>query len=592
MTHDRTALLHRLLEERILILDGAMGTMIQTHRLDAHAYHGDRFHDHGCDQKGNNDLLTLTQPGLIAGIHAGYLEAGADILETNTFNSTRIAMSDYGMEGQVHELNLSGARLAREAADEFTRRTPTKPRFVAGVLGPTNRTASISPDVNNPGARNTHFDELVEAYSEAVRGLVEGGADLIMVETIFDTLNAKAALFAVDEYFERSGVYLPVMISGTITDRSGRTLSGQTVGAFWNSMSHARPFSVGLNCALGAKDLRPHIEELAGIAQTYTSLHPNAGLPNEMGEYDESPEYMAGMLREFAQAGFLNIVGGCCGTTPDHIRAIAEAVRPFAPRQVPQVEKKLRLSGLEPLTIGDDSLFVNVGERTNVTGSKAFARLILNGNYAQALNVARQQVESGAQIIDVNMDEAMLDSKAAMVTFLNLIASEPDISRVPLMIDSSKWSVIEAGLKCVQGKAVVNSISMKEGEAEFIRQARLLRRYGAAAIVMAFDEQGQADTLQRRIEICTRAYHLLLKEVGFPPEDIIFDPNIFAIATGLEEHNNYAIDFIEATRVIKRALPHAKVSGGVSNISFRSAATTRSARRSTPRSCITPSRPA
>jgi 5-methyltetrahydrofolate--homocysteine methyltransferase len=568
MAHDRTALLHRLLKERILILDGAMGTMIQTHRLDAHAYHGDLFHDHACDQKGNNDLLTLTQPRIIAGIHAAYLEAGADLVETNTFNSTRISMADYGMQDTVRELNLAGARLAREAADEFTRRTPEKPRFVAGVFGPTNRTASISPDVNHPGARNTSFDELVAAYSEAVPGLVEGGVDLIMVETIFDTLNAKAALFALDEYFDRSGVHLPVMISGTITDRSGRTLSGQTVGAFWNSVAHAKPFSVGLNCALGAKDLRPHIEELAGITDTHTSLHPNAGLPNEMGEYEESPEYMASILREFAQAGFLNIVGGCCGTTPAHIRAIAEAVRPFAPRLVPQVEKKLRLSGLEPLNIGDDSLFVNVGERTNVTGSRAFSRMILGGNYAEALNVARQQVENGAQMIDVNMDEAMLDSKAAMVLLLNLIASEPDISRVPVMIDSSKWSVIEAGLKCVQGKPVVNSISMKEGEAEFLRQAKLVRRYGAAAVVMAFDQQGQADSLPRRIEICSRAYHLLVKEVGFPPEDIIFDPNIFAVATGIEEHNNYAVDFIEATRGIKQALPHAKVSGGVSNISF------------------------
>jgi 5-methyltetrahydrofolate--homocysteine methyltransferase len=568
MTHDRTAVLHRLLKERILILDGAMGTMIQTHRLDAHAYHGDLFHDHACDQKGNNDLLTLTQPRIIAGIHGAYLEAGADIVETNTFNSTRISMADYGMQDTVRELNLAGARLAREAADEFTRRTSEKPRFVAGVLGPTNRTASISPDVNHPGARNTSFDELVAAYSEAVPGLIEGGVDLIMVETIFDTLNAKAALFALDEYFDRSGVHLPVMISGTITDRSGRTLSGQTVGAFWNSVAHAKPFSMGLNCALGAKDLRPHIEELAGIADTHTSLHPNAGLPNEMGEYDESPQYMASILREFAQAGFLNIVGGCCGTTPAHIRAIAEAVGPFAPRLVPQVEKKLRLSGLEPLNIGDDSLFVNVGERTNVTGSRAFSRMILGGNYAEALNVARQQVENGAQMIDVNMDEAMLDSKAAMVLLLNLIASEPDISRVPVMIDSSKWSVIEAGLKCVQGKPVVNSISMKEGEAEFLRQAKLVRRYGAAAVVMAFDENGQADTLARRIEICSRAYHLLVKEVGFPPEDIIFDPNIFAIATGIEEHNNYAVDFIAATRAIRKALPHAKVSGGVSNISF------------------------
>ena len=568
MTHDRTAVLHRLLKERILILDGAMGTMIQTHGLDAHAYRGALFHNHACDQKGNNDLLTLTQPRIIAGIHGAYLEAGADIVETNTFNSTRISMADYGMQDKVRELNLAGARLAREAADEYTRRTPGQPRFVAGVLGPTNRTASISPDVNHPGARNTSFDELVAAYAEAVPGLVAGGVDLIMVETIFDTLNAKAALFALDEYFERSGMRVPVMISGTITDRSGRTLSGQTVGAFWNSVSHVKPLSVGLNCALGAKDLRPHIEELAGIADTYTSLHPNAGLPNEMGEYDESPQYMASILSEFAQAGFLNIVGGCCGTTPAHIRAIGEAVRAFSPRVVPQVQKKLRLSGLEPVNIGDDALFVNVGERTNVTGSKAFSRMILNGNYTEGLNVARQQVDNGAQMIDVNMDEAMLDSKAAMITFLNLIASEPDISRVPVMIDSSKWSVIEAGLKCVQGKPVVNSISMKEGEAEFLRQAKLVRRYGAAAVVMAFDEKGQADTLQRRIEICSRAYHLLVKEVGFPPEDIVFDPNIFAVATGIEEHNNYAVDFIEATRAIKKALPHAKVSGGVSNISF------------------------
>ncbi len=545
-----------------------MGTMIQTHGLDTHSYHGDRFHDHDCDQKGNNDLLSLTQPAIIAGIHAAYLDAGADILETNTFNSTSISMADYGMQAFVQELNRASAKLARDVADEFTRRTPSKPRFVAGVLGPTSRTASLSPDVNDPGARNTNFDELVAEYTEAMAGLVDGGADLILVETIFDTLNAKAALFAVDAYFETHGVSLPIMISGTITDRSGRTLSGQTVGAFWNSLSHARPISIGLNCALGAKDLRPHIEELSAIADTHTSLHPNAGLPNEMGEYDESPKYMADVLREFAQAGFLNIVGGCCGTTPDHIRAIADAVAPFSPRVIPTVEKKLRLSGLEPLNIGSDSLFVNVGERTNVTGSKAFSRLILAGNYAQGLSVARQQVESGAQVVDINMDEAMLDSKSAMVTFMNLIASEPDISRVPMMIDSSKWSIIEAGLKCVQGKSIVNSISMKEGEAEFIRQAKLVRRYGAAAVVMAFDEQGQADTLTRRIEICTRAYHLLLKEVGFPPEDIIFDPNIFAIATGIEEHNNYAIDFIEATRAIRSALPHVKISGGVSNISF------------------------
>ena len=568
MSQDRLHHLHEALRQRILILDGAMGTMIQSQRLDGHQYHGDLFHAHTCDQKGNNDLLTLTQPGLIRGIHDSYLEAGADILETNTFNSTRIAMADYAMQDAVRELNLQGARLARAAADEQTRRTPHRPRWVAGVLGPTNRTASLSPEVNDPGARNVSFDELAGAYAEAVGALVEGGADLLLIETIFDTLNAKAAVFAIEDWFERHGAWLPVMISGTITDRSGRTLSGQTVGAFWNSMAHAKPLSIGLNCALGAKDLRPHIEELAAIADTHTSLHPNAGLPNEMGEYDETPEYMADLLGEFARAGFLNLVGGCCGTTPAHIRAIAAAVEGCAPRVVPEVQKKLRLAGLEPLVIGEDSLFVNVGERTNVTGSKAFARLILNGNYAEALNVARQQVESGAQIIDVNMDEAMLDSKQAMVTFLNLIGSEPDISRVPVMVDSSKWSVIEAGLKCLQGKGVVNSISMKEGEVEFLRQARLVRRYGAAAIVMAFDEQGQADTLARRIEICARAYHLLIKEVGFPPEDIIFDPNIFAVATGIEEHNRYAIDFIEATRAIRRALPHAKVSGGVSNVSF------------------------
>jgi 5-methyltetrahydrofolate--homocysteine methyltransferase len=568
MSQDRLHLLHAALDARILILDGAMGTMIQGHRLDAHHYHGDLFHDHACDQKGNNDLLTLTQPGIIHAIHASYLEAGADIVESNTFNSTRIAMADYGMQDQVYPLNRDGARLARGAADAFSRRTPEQPRFVAGVLGPTNRTASISPEVNDPGARNVSFDELVAAYGEAVQGLVEGGADLLLIETIFDTLNAKAAIFAVEDYFERHQAWLPVMISGTITDRSGRTLSGQTVGAFWNSVAHARPLSIGLNCALGARDLRPHIEELAAIAGTRTSLHPNAGLPNEMGEYDESPQYMADILGEFARAGFLNIVGGCCGTTPAHIRAIAAAVRDCAPRAVPAVAKKLRLSGLEPLDIGEDSLFVNVGERTNVTGSKAFARLILGGNFGEALSVARQQVDNGAQIIDVNMDEAMLDSQAAMVTFLNLIASEPDISRVPVMIDSSKWSVIEAGLKCLQGKCVVNSISMKEGEGEFLRQARLLRRYGAAAVVMAFDERGQADTLQRRIEVCTRAYHLLTRDAGFPPEDIVFDPNIFAVATGIEEHNRYAIDFIEATRQIKACLPHAKVSGGVSNISF------------------------
>ncbi|MFL6581160.1 MAG: methionine synthase [Burkholderiales bacterium] len=568
MTTSRFQLLGSLLNERILVLDGAMGTMIQAHGLDAQHYHGERFHAHGCDQKGNNDLLTLTQPQVIGGIHRAYLDAGADIIETNTFNSNTVSMADYGMTELVGELNSAGARLARAAADEFSALTPGQPRFVAGVLGPTSRTASISPDVHDPGARNISFDELVACYAQSVRGLVEGGVDLLMVETIFDTLNCKAALFAIEEYFETHGVHLPVMVSGTITDASGRTLSGQTTEAFWNSISHARPFSVGLNCALGAKDLRPHIEDLSAIADVFTSLHPNAGLPNAFGEYDETPEYTASCLKEFAQAGFLNIAGGCCGTTPAHIRAVAQALKGIAPRVIPAIDKKLRLAGLEPLNIGEDSLFVNVGERTNVTGSKAFARLILAGNYSEALTVARSQVDNGAQIIDVNMDEAMLDSKKAMTTFLNLIGSEPDISRVPLMIDSSKWDVIEAGLKCVQGKCVVNSISMKEGEQEFLRQARLVRRYGAAAVVMAFDEKGQADTLARRIEICMRAFDLLVHQAQFPPEDIIFDPNIFAIATGIEEHSNYAIDYIEATRAIKKALPHVKISGGVSNISF------------------------
>ncbi|MBL8541073.1 MAG: methionine synthase [Betaproteobacteria bacterium] len=570
MHNDTERRLHALLERRIAILDGGMGTMIQGYKLTEADYRGARFADFPHDVKGNNDLLVLTQPLVIREIHEAYLAAGADIIETNTFSSNAVSMADYHMEHLVRELNVAAARLACEAAAAWTAKNPDQPRFVAGALGPTTRTASLSPDVNDPGFRNTSFDGLVAAYGEAVAGLVGGGVDLLLVETIFDTLNAKAALFAIDQYFVEHGVRLPVMISGTITDASGRTLSGQTVEAFWNSVSHARPLSVGLNCALGGKLMRPHIEELSRIANVAISAYPNAGLPNPLAEtgYDETPEQTAAFLGDFAQSGFVNIVGGCCGTTPAHIKAIAEAVAGLPPRQTPTIEKKLRLSGLEPLNIGDGSLFVNVGERTNVTGSKAFARLILAGNYSDALTVARQQVENGAQIIDVNMDEAMLDSQQAMTTFLNLVASEPDISRVPIMIDSSKWSVIEAGLKCVQGKAVVNSISMKEGEAEFLRQARLVRRYGAAAIVMAFDEQGQADTLARRIEVCTRAYHLLVKEVGFPPEDIIFDANIFAIATGLEEHNNYAIDYIEAVRAIKAGLPHAKTSGGVSNLSF------------------------
>ncbi|MBU1689985.1 MAG: methionine synthase [Gammaproteobacteria bacterium] len=571
MSHqDRTALLHAQLKQRILILDGAMGTMIQTYKLTEADYRGERFAGYGSDLKGNNDLLVLTQPQIIREIHAAYLEAGADILETNTFNATSIAMADYHMEGLVYEINLEAAKLARDAADEYEAKDPAKPRFVAGVLGPTNRTASISPEVNDPGFRNTSFDQLVEAYTQAIAGLVNGGSDILMVETIFDTLNAKAALFAIELYFETHQIQLPVMISGTITDLSGRLLSGQTAEAFWNSVSHVKPLSIGLNCALGAQDLRQYVEELSNISNTYVSAHPNAGLPNPLSEtgYDETPEAIATDLREWAASGLLNIVGGCCGTTPPHIKAIAEAVKDLPPRVIPEIEKKLRLSGLEALNIGEDSLFVNVGERANVTGSKMFARLIINGEYDKALEVAKAQVENGAQIIDINMDEAMLDSEAAMVKFLNLIASEPDICKVPVMIDSSKWSVIEAGLKCVQGKSIVNSISMKEGEAEFIERAKLCRRYGAAAVVMAFDEQGQADTQARKIEICARSYKLLTEVVGFPAEDIIFDPNIFAVATGIEEHNNYAVDFIEATRIIKQTLPYAQVSGGVSNVSF------------------------
>ncbi|MGB5409662.1 MAG: methionine synthase [Thiogranum sp.] len=558
--------LEQLLQERILILDGAMGTMIQRYKLDEAGYRGERFKDWPCDLKGNNDLLSLTQPQIISDIHKAYLEAGADIIETNTFNSTAISLADYRQEDLVYELNYESARLARAAADEFS--TNTRPRFVAGVLGPTNRTASLSPDVNNPGFRNVSFDELKDTYYEATRALVEGGADIILIETIFDTLNAKAAAFAVQSYFEDTGNKRPVMISGTITDASGRTLSGQTAEAFFNSLRHIKPISLGFNCALGAKQLRQYVEELAGTADCYVNAHPNAGLPNEFGEYDESPEDMARELGEWAESGFLNIIGGCCGTTPPHIKAIAEAVSKFPPRKKVDNNFVLRLSGLEPCNITEDSLFVNVGERTNVTGSARFKRLILEEQYDEALDVARDQVESGAQVIDINMDEGMLDGEQAMVTFLNLIASEPDISRVPIMIDSSKWPIIEAGLKCIQGKGIVNSISMKEGEEAFIEHARLCRKYGAAIIVMAFDETGQADTKERKVEICTRAYILLTEQVGFPPEDIIFDPNIFAVATGIEEHNNYGVDFIEATRDIKQSLPHTKISGGVSNVSF------------------------
>jgi 5-methyltetrahydrofolate--homocysteine methyltransferase len=560
--------LNALLREKILLLDGAMGTMIQRARLAEEDYRGARFRDWPRELRGNNDLLSLTQPRLVRDIHAQYLQAGADVIETNTFNSTSIALADYGMQSLAREFNRAAARLASEAAREWESRTPGQPRFVAGVLGPTNKTASISPDVNDPGFRAVSFDELVSAYSEAIAGLLEGGVDLLMVETIFDTLNAKAALFAIEQTFASQARRLPVIISGTITDASGRTLSGQTAEAFYNSVRHARPLAVGLNCALGAKELRPYVEELAGIAESYVSCHPNAGLPNAFGEYDDTPESMAAHAAEWARAGWLNIAGGCCGTTPEHIRAIGEALRAHAPRRIPERPRALRLAGLEPVTIDDQSLFVNIGERTNVTGSRAFARLILAGDYAGALAVARQQVENGAQVIDVNMDEAMLDSEKAMATFLRLVAVEPDIARVPVMIDSSKWTVIEAGLKCVQGKPIVNSISMKEGEQEFLRQARLCRQYGAAVVVMAFDEKGQADTLERRTAVCRRADELLTREVDFPPEDIIFDPNIFAVATGLEEHARYGIDYIEAVRWIRANLPQAKVSGGVSNLSF------------------------
>ena len=554
------------LQERILILDGGMGTMIQGCKFTEEDFRGSRFADWPSDLKGNNDLLCMTQPERIKALHKGYLDAGADIIETNSFNATSIAMADYDMQDLAREINVAAARVAREAADEAS--TPDKPRYVAGVLGPTNRTASISPDVNDPGYRNTNFDKLVEAYLEALDGLVEGGIDLILIETIFDTLNAKAAVFAVDQYCYENGLDLPVMLSGTITDASGRTLTGQTTEAFYNSLRHARPISVGLNCALGPMELRPYIEELSRISETYVSAHPNAGLPNEMGEYDLDPATMAREIRGWAEKGFLNIIGGCCGTTPEHIAAMAEAVEGLPPRQIPDIEIACRLSGLEPCTISKDSLFVNVGERTNVTGSKRFLRLIKEEDYDAALDLARDQVENGAQIIDINMDEGMLESAECMVKFLNLVASEPEISKVPIMIDSSKWEVIEAGLKCIQGKGVVNSISMKEGEDAFLHQARLLRRYGAAVIVMAFDEEGQAETRERKVEICTRAYKLLTEEVDFPPEDIIFDPNIFAIATGIEEHNNYAVDFIEAVADIKRTLPHAMISGGVSNVSF------------------------
>ncbi|MFT4173614.1 MAG: methionine synthase [Rhodocyclaceae bacterium] len=567
MQPDRTDTLRQLLSQRVLILDGAMGTMIQRYTLSEADYRGERFAGHGKDVRGNNDLLLLTRPELIAGIHREYLEAGADIIETNTFNATRVSQAEYGLEAIAYELNVVGARIVRELCDEYTARHPDKPRFCAGVIGPTSRTLSISPDVNDPGFRNISFDALADDYYDTARGLMEGGADLLLIETVFDTLNAKAAVFAVERLFEDLGRRLPVMISGTITDASGRTLSGQTAEAFWNSLRHARPLSFGLNCALGARELRAYVEELSRVADCYVSAHPNAGLPNAFGGYDETPDELAHEVGDWARHGLVNIIGGCCGTTPDHIRALADSVRAVSPRVPPIIEPRLRLSGLEPFDVGADSLFVNVGERTNVTGSRAFARMILEGRFDDALAVARQQVENGAQVIDINMDEAMLDSVASMERFLKLIASEPDISRVPIMIDSSKWDVIEAGLKCIQGKGIVNSISMKEGVDTFLHHARLCQRYGAAVIVMAFDEQGQADTYARKTEICKRAYDLLVG-IGFAPEDIIFDANIFAIATGIEEHNNYAVDFIEAVQWIEHNLPYAKTSGGVSNVSF------------------------
>jgi 5-methyltetrahydrofolate--homocysteine methyltransferase len=565
-----TPSIRQILSERILVLDGAMGTMIQRYQLEDHDYRGERFKDWPHDLKGNNDLLSLTRPDIIKAIHAAYFEAGADIAETNTFSGTSIAMADYGMEALVYELNYESARLAREVADEFTAREPHKPRFVAGSMGPTNRTASLSPDVNNPGYRAVTFDELVEAYYEQIRGLADGGVDLLLVETVFDTLNAKAALFAIDRYNtdhpERAP--LPIMVSGTITDASGRTLSGQTTEAFLTSISHLPLLSVGLNCALGADLMRPYVQILAKESPFFTSAHPNAGLPNEMGEYDETPEQMGQIIDGFLQDSLVNIIGGCCGTTPDHIREVARLAARYAPRPLPSPDTTMKLSGLEPVSITALTNFVNIGERCNVTGSKKFARLVRNSQYDEALSIAREQVENGAQVLDINLDEGMIDGVEAMQTFLNLIAAEPDIARVPIMIDSSKWEVIEAGLKCVQGKAIVNSISLKEGEERFRELAHLVLRYGAATVVMAFDEQGQADSFERRIEICERAYRILVDEVGFPPQDIIFDPNILTVATGMEEHNNYAVDFINAVRWIKQNLPHAKVSGGVSNISF------------------------
>ncbi|MCX6273354.1 MAG: methionine synthase [Bacteroidetes bacterium] len=557
-----------LLSKRILLLDGAMGTMIQRCGLEENDFRGDRFSDYPSDLKGNNDLLSLTQPDVILDIHRQYLEAGSDIIETNTFNAQRISLADYHMEDLAYEINLAAARLARQAADEYSAKTPEKPRFVAGSTGPTNKTTSLGPDVNDPGYRAVNFDDLVTAYSEQIEGLVDGGVDILLIETIFDTLNAKAALFSAQTVFAHKGIHLPILVSGTITDASGRTLSGQTVEAFLNSVTHIDLLGIGLNCALGAKELRPYLEELSALAPLPVSAYPNAGLPNQFGEYDETPEIMGEYIRDFIDSRFVNIVGGCCGTTPDHIRKFAELIEGKPPREVPEKTFRMRISGLEPLTIFPGSNFINIGERTNVAGSRKFSRLIFEGNYEEALSVARQQVENGAQVLDINMDDAMLDSQAAMVKFLNLLSAEPDIAKVPIMIDSSKWTVIEAGLKCLQGKAIVNSISLKEGEDAFREHAVKLRNYGAAAIVMAFDEEGQASTLERRKTICQRAYDILTREIHFPAEDIIFDPNILTIATGMEEHNNYAVDFLETVRWIKATLPHAKVSGGISNLSF------------------------
>jgi 5-methyltetrahydrofolate--homocysteine methyltransferase len=564
---DRLTSLTSALANRILILDGAMGTMIQSYQLQEQDYRGDRLTDHHQDLKGNNDLLSLTRPDVIAAIHKAYLDVGADIIETNTFNSTAVSQADYDLEELVYELNKAGAALAREVCDEKTQETPAKPRFVAGVLGPTSRTCSISPDVNRPEFRNITFDELVENYTEATRGLVDGGADIILIETVFDTLNCRAAIFAVRRFFRDNDVELPIMISGTITDASGRTLSGQTTEAFYNSIIHAKPLSIGLNCALGAEQLRPYVDELSRVAACHVSAHPNAGLPNEFGAYDQTPEEMAEIVREFATSGFINIIGGCCGTSPEHIEAITNAMEGITPRALPNIKPALRLSGLEPFNVDENSLFVNIGERTNVTGSAKFRRLIKEELFEEALQVARDQVENGAQIIDINMDEGMLDSEGAMNVFLNLIGSEPEISRVPIMLDSSKWEIIESGLKRIQGKGVVNSISLKEGEAEFLDKARLCMEYGAAVVVMAFDEMGQADTAARKKEITKRSYDVLVG-IGFPPQDIIFDPNVFAVATGIDEHNNYAVDFIEACAYIKNNLPHALTSGGISNVSF------------------------